>query len=253
MPEIDPTTAAPATAAPTPASGDHFTAADIEKAREQEKAKLYGRISKQDEKLSTLQAQLEDVLAERKAAAEQATQLQAEREDAERKAREEEMSVRQLLQTKEQEWNDRFAQIERERETERAALEKDRQFAELQGFVQRRVREESEAGTIAPELVDLISGNTPDEVEASITLLRDKTNSIVANMQAATSAVAPPPAPRGVSPAGYAATGPLDMDSVTKTITPEELRAMPMSEYAKLRPALIGRAAAPNASHGLFG
>ncbi|MDP9870333.1 MULTISPECIES: hypothetical protein [Streptosporangium] len=248
--EHTPTPAAPA--APVPGE-QYFTAAQVEQIRAEEKGKLYGKLTKQEELLNELRGKV-DTFAEREAEIQRAEQArQAAEAEAARKAAEEEMSVRQLLQTERAEWNSKFAALEAERQAEKAALEKEREFSALQAYVQRRVREEQQGETIAPELLDLVDGSTPDEVERRIAVLREKTSSIITNMQAAAGSVAPPAPPRGVSPAGYAATGPMDIDSVQKMITPEELRQMSMADYAKIRHQLIGQAAQPNSNQGLFG
>jgi hypothetical protein len=232
---------------PTPPPTPKFTAEDIAKAREEEKTKLY----RQQEKLKTESKAMRDELTqlrqwrEEQKAAEEAQRAVAEEEA--RKRAEEEMSAKQLIAAKDQEWRERLEAIERQRNEERAALEKERQFASLRAYIAQRAREEQD--NIAPELIDLINGNTEDEVETSIAMLRSKTEAIVSNLsQAQTTARA---AQRGVSTAGYAATGPMDNEPGTKTYTPDEISSMPMSEWEKIRGRVIGAANA--SSRGMFG
>ncbi|MEV4576036.1 hypothetical protein AB0K16_22600 [Nonomuraea jabiensis] len=212
----------------------YFTADEVERFRAQERDKLYPQLQQLQERVSSFEAERET--------ARQAEQerIRAE-EDAARQAREEEMSVRQLLEEREREWETRFA-----------ALEKERLFNELQAYIQRRVREESDGQTIAPELLDLVNGSSPEEVEASIARLREKTSAIVSNMQAAASQMAAPPAPpRGVTPAGYAATGPMDMHSERRDVTPEEIRQMSWDDYKEFRKNFgFGKA---SVGQGIFG
>lgn len=233
----------------TPVAGPFYTAADIERARQEEKDKLYDRLSKQGTKLNTLEQQITEWQTERQTAAETQAAAQREAEEAQRKKAEEEMDLRALLTTKEQEWTARMDTMQREREQERALLEKDRQFAQLQGYIQKRIGDERE--NIAPELIDLVTGNTTEEVEASITRMREKTASILQGVNSAQVEIASQQ--RGVSTTGYGgADGPLDQHMGSKTYTPEDLASMPMSEYAKLRGALLGSKATGNGS-GLFG
>jgi hypothetical protein len=182
-----------------------------------------------------MEEQLKRWQDERDAAA--AAQAASEAEAARLRAQED-LDAKQLVLTKEQElrqefserearWEQRLAQIEADREQERVLLEKDRAFAQLQAYIQRRVNEEAE--NIAPELVDLISGNSPEEVEASITRMRDKTAAILNGVSEAQVALASQM--RGVSPTGFGANGPLEQQTGTKTYTAEEIAAMPMLSY----------------------
>jgi hypothetical protein len=64
-----------------------------------------------------------------------------------------------------------------EREKAFLLLERERQYSEITEYRNRRLEEERE--NIIPELVDLISGNTPEEIEQSITGLRDRSSKIL--------------------------------------------------------------------------
>lgn len=243
-----PASTAPVTPTPT-AAGPFYTTEDLQRARQEEKDKLYDRLSKQGTKLNTLEQKLGEWEAERQAAAEAQAAAQAAAEEAQRKKLEEEMDLRALLSTKEQEWTARIDNMQREREQERALLQKDREFAQLQTHIQMRINQERE--NIAPELIDLVTGNTPEEVESSIALMREKTNSILQGVNSAQTEITSQQ--RGVSATGYGgADGPLDQHLGSKTYTPEDLASMPMSEYAKLRGSLLGSKATGNGS-GLFG
>jgi|GEM_PF-5029840 len=232
---------APVSGVASPPPG-YFTAEDVEKARRQEKEKLYRDIERYRAQVSELQDKIKAWEEEREA-------LKRAEEEAARRKREEEMELRQLLQETNKEWEQRFAQLQAEREAERAALEKEKEFARLQSYIQKRAREERDANRIAPELIDLINGNTVDEVEASIEQLRQKTEAILQNVAAQV-----PQAPaRGVSPAGYTPTGPMENQPTTYTLTPEEIRSMSMADYAKIRPHIFGKNTQSGLGKGLFG
>src|SRR5690606_28819993 len=146
-----------------------------------------------------------------------------------------------------EEWGKKLESIKQESEHKLALLEKERQLASLQSYTQRRINEERD--NIAPELIDLITGNTEDEVEASITMMKAKTDAIFTNLQDAQTQVAA--GMRGVSTSGYSATdGPLENQSVQKTYSVDELKSMPMSEYVKYRDKLHGAASIQN--QGMF-
>jgi len=234
--------AVPTPTAPVSPQSQIFTAEDIENARRQEKEKLYKELERYRSQVKELQEKVKSWEEERQA------QLRAAEEE-ERKRREAEMDVRQLLQEKEREWEQRFKQLEAEREAEKAALEKEKEFARLQSYIQQRAREERDANRIAPELIDLINGNSIEEVERSIEMLREKTNAILQSV----AAQVPQTPGRGVSSAGYTPTGPLDNQPTDYVLTPEKIRSMSMHEYAKIRPYIFGNNAQSGQGKGLFG
>lgn len=212
-----------------------FTAEDIEKARREERDKLYGRISKSDERFKTLE---EEINALREAAAQRAAaeeQARIEAENAIRKQQEDELTARQLIEQREAEWQERFNRFQQEQDAARAAYERDKQHLSLKNYIERRAREEMAADNIAEELIDFINGNDEEEVENSITNLRAKTQRILdgiregqsqlrAGMPGVSGAAAPP------------AGAPLDnLTGQTRQLTPEEIRNIPMSEWHKHR------------------
>jgi colicin import membrane protein len=258
-PDPTPTDPTPSTPAPEsitvtpPADDQRFTTADLERVRQQEKDKLYSRLSKADERTAAVEAELKrfkDEAAGRDAAAEaeKAREAQAAQERA-KVEREAEMTARELLEARSKEWEGRFANLERERETERATLAKEAEFARLSAYVQERLAQEREAKTIAPELADLVAGNTREEIDASIEMLKAKTEAIFQSVQQAQ--VAQRSQMRGTAPTGFTAQGPLDNESGSRQLTPDQIKNMPMNEYRKYRSQLLG-AASEAGSRGLF-
>jgi DNA repair exonuclease SbcCD ATPase subunit len=233
-----------------PATEQVFSAADLERVRQQEKDKLYKELDALREQTSTLPtvtAELEALRKEReeRAAREAAAQSQAQ-EEAKAKA-EAEMSAKELLEQRQAEWQAKLDQIQRERETERAALDKEREFAALRDYTQSRV--DQERGAIAPELLDLVDGNTPEEIDASIERLKAKSAAIAEKVRGSQQQMAAQQ--RGVSPAGFSTTGPMDMLPTTQTYTAEDIAKMPLKEYvAKVRGNFIR---GDQNSRGLFG
>lgn len=218
-------------APPAPAAEPRFTAEDIQRARQEEKDKLYGKISKIEEQNTTFLQEIEQQRAERERLQAEAAEKQRLAAEAAKAKAEEEMSAKDLLAQRDQEWSARFAQIEQEREQERLLFAKEQEFNALQSYIQRRVAEERDS--IAPELLDLVSGNSPEQVEESLNTLKGKTQAILESVQQA--AIQQRSQMRGVSPTGYATTGPMDSDPGHKTYSLTDLRDMPMSEYAKIR------------------
>lgn len=212
----------------------------IAAARREEKDKLYSELKRLKDQVGTLTA------------AQKAEQdrLDAEREAAEleaRKAAEEEMSVRELLSAKEREWEGRLEEERRERELAIAQLEAERQFAMVTQYRAQRLEEERD--TIIPELLDMVSGNTPEEIDQSIAGLQDRSSRILSSAQQAAQT-----ARRDLSGARVTAppAGPLDDYSEQQTVTAEDISQMSMGEYAKYRARLLGKAGSGQ-STGLFG
>ncbi|MEU9050150.1 hypothetical protein AB0D37_07055 [Streptomyces sp. NPDC048384] len=235
---------------PTPPASQEarFTAADVERIRQEEKDKLYGRLAKVDERSEALEAELKRLREEREAReAEEAQRKQAE-EDAAKAKSESEMSAKKLLEERSSEWEKRFTQIEKEREQERAALAKESEYNKLRAYIQERAG--AERANIAPELVDLIAGNTPEEVDASIQMLKDKTSQIFQSVQSAQETARSQM--RGVAATGYTGNGPTDGESGSRQLSAEDIKNMPMAEFAKYRSQLLGAAAKQSNNRGIF-
>ena len=217
-----------------------YTEEDLKKVREQEKSKLYPQIDSLKEELSVLKKEREERLAE-------AERLRAEQEAETRKKAEAEMDVRQLLESKEKEWAEKLEAERLERERAITLLERERQFAELSEYRTKRLNEERDG--IIPELLDLIVGNTKDEIEQSIAGLKERSSRILESaQQAMQSARREMTGSRVTAPP----TGPLDTNSDQQQFTAEQIAAMSVTEYAKYRGKLLGQAASDRGK-GIFG
>jgi len=218
-----------------------FTQEDIEKARKEEKDKLYKSIEEMKAQVSTLTKEREEREAALKKQEEQAAA------EAKKKA-EEEMSAKELLEQQRQEYEARFAQIEADRQRSEALLEREREFSALQDYRAQRLA--AEADNIMPELLDYVSGMSQEEIDASIALAIEKTNAVFSNIRQAqqsqrqqqkgASVTSPPTGPMEENNQGY------------ETLTADDIRGMDMATYAKNRDRLI-RAAGQNRNRGMFG
>ena len=224
-----------------------YTADDMAKAREQEKAKLYPQMEKMKEELSTLKKAREEEAA-RQAEAKAKRDAEKAEKEAKRKADEEsEMSLKELLAKKEQEFQSQLDAERLEREKAFALLDRERQFQDLMSYRAQRI--EQERDTIVPQLIDLVNGNTQDEIEQSIATLKDKSAGIMQDVQQATAnAKQQMVGARVTAPA----SGPLDNNSEQQSYSPESIRDMSLAEYSKQRAKLLGTAAS-NRGQGLFG
>lgn len=217
-----------------------FSQDDVQKAREQEKAKLYPQMEKLKEELATLKKERDERAAEEERSRQTAALEQ-------QKKIEDDMDIRTLLQKKEQEFADQLGAERLERERAFALLEQEKHFQDVMNY--RNERLEQERDNIIPELVDLIDGNNVDEIEQSINTLKTKSARILDSAsQAMTSARREMAGTRITSPA----SGPLDNDSEQRSYSPESIRDMSLADYAKQRAKLLGEAAG-NRGRGLFG
>jgi hypothetical protein len=229
-----------------PAPG--YTAEDIAKAREQEKNKLYPQMEKMKEELAAIKKAEAERQTQEEARKEQRRQRDAEAADKKKREEEETLELRELLQKKEQEWQSQLEQERLEREKAFALLEREREFQELLNYRSQRIEQERE--NIIPDLIDLVQGNTVDEIEQSINALKTKSASIFDSVTQA--AQQSRKEMRGVNPTGLPASGPLDNDSDSRTFSPDNITEMSMAEYAKNRQKLLGNAS-NNRGQGLFG
>jgi hypothetical protein len=220
-----------------------YSADDIAKAREQEKAKLYPQMEKMKEELASLKKAREDEDAVR---AEHEAAKEAQRIAEVKAKEEEELSAKELLAKKEQEFQSAIEAERLERERAFAMLEKERQFQALTEYRSQRIEEER--SSIVPQLIDLVSGNTAEEIEHSIATLKDKSVGIMQDVQQATQQAKQQMAGTRVT---APAAGPLDNDPSQQSYTPDSIRDMNMADYAKQRAKLLGTAAS-NRGQGLF-
>jgi len=221
-------------------------AEQIQKARAQEKAKLYPQLEKLQEELSILRKRDEErasVEAEREAAR---RERNAQREAEKKSKQEDEMSFKQLLKTKEDEWAQKLETERLERERAFALLQREQEYNELKDYRNSRLEQERE--NIVPELIDLISGNNKDEIENSIADLKTRSNKIFESVAAVSQQTRKEMVGTRIT---VPASGPLDNDSAQANLSPENISNMSMADYAKNRSKLLGNG--NNRGQGLFG
>jgi hypothetical protein len=209
-----------------------FSEDEVEAIRRQEKDKLYDRISK-------LQEQVELFNSEREEQKRLADELAAKEAEERRQREEAEMSAKDLLMKKEdefqqqintvqQEWEAKFTALQSEAEAQKALLEQERRFQELESYKSRRIAEEQDG--LMPELIDFISGNTEEEIETAIS----------ENIQ---QALPQPQQPlRGVPATGSTPSGPLENMTEQQTLTSADIANMTMEQYAQVRDRLLASA-----------
>lgn len=213
-----------------------FTDEDIERARQQEKDKLYPRIEEMSEQLKTLKAERDAEQAER-------ARLAQEAEDLRKAKEEEEMDLRSLMERREAEMRSEISTLNERYEMDRAVFERERAMHEAQAYRQARIEQESEY--ILPELRDLIGGDTPDQVDASIEEMKARSEAIFNNMAAA----AQPQPFRGAAMPSVPPVGPMEQLPQHETLTADDIRNMSMDDYKRYREQLL-RATNPQRQRG---
>ena len=220
-----------------------FTEDDVEKIRQQEKDKLYKRLEDSEGRVKTLEDQLSTLSNESEETKAEAARLAKAESDALRRREDEELSAKELitkretefdekLKVVETEWEGRLAKIEEERASQEAMLEKERRYRELETYLGRRMVEEEEY--IIPELRDLASGTTEEEIDNSIAILKDRSSAILESIQQSTQ----PSGLRG-SPVTAPPVGPMETQTEQQTLSAEDIRNMPMEQYMQMRDRLL--------------
>lgn len=226
-----------------------FTTEDIEKARREEKDKLYGRLQTMEEELKAMRAEREKRAEAERKAQEKAEAEEAKRQEEAKKKAEEEMSLKDLLAQKESEWESRFKSVQEEQERDRELLAKERRYNELVSYRQRRIEEE--ANDIMPELRDMVVlGNSEQEIEASLAGLKDRTARILEQLTAAQSqARQQMRGPTVTAPP----VGPLESEQSYQTLSNDDLKNMDIATYARNRERLLGAVSQQVRQRGPYG
>jgi hypothetical protein len=100
----------------------------------------------------------------------------------------------------------------------------------------RNTRLQAEQESIIPELIDLVSGNSEDEIEQSIAVLRERSSAIIESIQQATQQQqgrlrgAPVTAPP---------VGPMETQTEYQQLSADDIRNMSMDQYSKMRDRLL--------------
>lgn len=224
-----------------------YTAEDLSKARAQEKEKLYPQLEKLKEEVTLLRQREQEREAAEATRKEERKKREAELAQKKKAEEEQELSAKELLARKEAELQEQIESERAERERAFALLEQERKFQTLQNYRSQRMEEERD--NIIPELITLVQGNSEDEIEQSISELKNKSAAIFESVaQANQQARKEMAGSRITSPA----SGPLDNDSEQRTYSPDDISDMSLADYAKNRAKLLGNAS-NNSGQGLFG
>lgn len=248
--------------APSPASFAHgangerlFTEADIANARKQEKDKLYSEIESLKSQFASTDKTLSEIQEQRVKEAAEIARIQQEKDDALKAKQEAELSAKEWADLKLKEtndtWEERFNKLQTERDNERAFAAKERAYNELVDYRNSQLAIAAEAKEIAPQFHSFITGDTKAQIDAAIEQAKVATASIEAELAQAAQQRAQQP--RGVSPTGYAALGPLDGALGQKSYSADDINNMTMAEYSEFRQKSGLASGEAQRSRGLFG
>ena len=221
-----------------------YTEEDLAKVRTQEKDKLYPIVEQLKSEVASLKKDKEEKAARK--AAEEADKLVKKAEKQKEKL-EEDLDAKKLIKLKEAEWQEQLERERQERERAFALLEREKQYADLQSYRQQLVEQERE--NIIPDLLDLIAGNTREEVQASVEGLKARSERILESAQSAMQNARKEM--RGASTNAPTA-GPLETNMESRQFTAADIAAMSVNEYAKYRDKLMSDSARGK-SRGIFG
>lgn len=242
MPDLDPNAPQTFTAEDVAAQIEAARREAMEQARREERDKLYPQQNKTKEQLEAMQAELAELRKAEQARQKERDKAAADAERA-RKAKEEaELSAKELLAQKEQTWQQRLDQIKAEQEARMAEIaeqqklqqamwEKEREMANLAIYIRDQIAANQES--IAPELIDLIGGDTKEQVDASIADMIARTARIVEGMRQATMQ-ARAGMPGIAASAGATAITP-GLDTGTQQLSADDIKGMSMKDFAALR------------------
>jgi hypothetical protein len=159
-----------------------FTADEVEKFRADERNKLQAKIDSLNDKFKEVSTQYQ-TLAETVQERELREAKEAEARTAVLKAEEEsELDAKTLLAKREAEWAEKQAQLEKSVADKFAALDLERQYLELKSYTQGRVAQEVANGSIHETFAHYITGNSKEEIEASIQLAQKKSEQLLAEV-----------------------------------------------------------------------
>ena len=231
--------------------GRVFTEDEVEHIRKQEKDKLYKKLDDYDSRAKQLEEQLTVLSQERETSRKEAEERAKSEHDAHREREEAELSAKDLLLKKESEWKQHLSDVEKhwqekldtieqQRQAQEAILHRERELQQLEQYRQKRTQEEQE--NIIPELLDMIAGNSVEDIEAAINVLTERSNAIMVSIQQATQSN--PGRLRG-APVTAPPVGPMETQQEYQTLTAADLASMPMDQYIKNRERLLAASRNP--------
>lgn len=230
---------------------DQLVIERVEAARREEKEKLYGTINTLDERVKVFETERQRLADEAQAALDQAAEL-------ERQKQQEEQTLAERLAASEERWSQQFEAQQQSIAQKEALWEKEREFQQIAQYRNTRLAELKDQ--IDPRFNDFVGGTTPEEIEASLYIAAEKTAQIGQEFQTWAEQQGMVPGQQQVRrPTVPVTSGPgftpeqLSGGVTERTLTPEDIANMPMSEFAANREQLLAAASRQVQERGLYG
>jgi hypothetical protein len=235
----------PQQTAPPPA--ETFTREEIlafvERARQEEKDKLYPQMEDMSARIKVFEDEAELVR-------QQEAERLAQEAEADRLRQLEEASVSERWQATEEKWQSQFDEMKNALEMEKALRQKETQYAQLADYKGRRLAEM--ADQIDPRFHDYIMGNTPEEIEAALYQAAAKTEEIGQEIQELRQTQR---REVGMPISGMPEVTPEQLGNVTgrQEYSAADIANMDMASFAQLRPQLLEAGGQAVRDKGLYG
>lgn len=231
--------------------------AAVEQARKEEKDKLYATLEEEKARTAALEQRMEAFGADLTARQQAEEAAKAAAAKAEEEKRQAELSFGEKLQEFQVQQDAKIQGLEQQITQSQALLAKEAEYTQLLQYRSAALQNENPEGpgrglgpAILPQLRELVSGNTVEEIESSISALAERSGSILADVAQATSGQLTQSRGVGVT---APPVGPMENNSGYQTMSLEELQGMDMTQYGQLRERLLGAASRPQQNKGLFG
>lgn len=257
-------------AEPTEGDGNtvSMTKAELDKLLADARSRAYTKAEKASAQADALKAEVDRLAKIESDRAKAEENARKEAEAARKRAEEAELDAKALIERRSAELQEQYTKqadqwaaqvqgLQSQMAAQEALFAKEREFQELANYATDQVN--ANRDDIAPELIEhgFVTGNTREEIDASIERAKLVTQSILAGVQnAQITARSQMP---GVSSGGFTPGGPIDAQGGQRVLTPEEIKAMPMDEFGANRAALgvtggnVGGGRFPHLGQGLFG
>ena len=203
----------------------------VENARKEEKDKLYPQMEELNKTVKELKEE-----RDARAAAEEEARAEAERLAEEQRLGE--LSAIERIEERDRQWEERFSAMQQERDREAALRQREGEVAAL--IRHRDLAIAANQDNIEPRLIPYIRGNTAEEIDQAVAQAIADTEAIQADFLEATGQqrrqVIAPVSGMPATPVADLLANPGDRQV---TLTPEQIRDMPMDDYMANRQQIL--------------
>lgn len=182
-------------------------------------------------RLSEMEAEVDTLRKEREAEQQRIADEQAAIEAAAKTKAEDEMDVRDLLRVTREEFQSELAEAKEQAGRAQALLEQEQRFQELSAYRTQAISAVSER--LVPEIADFVSGESPEQIDASIADALERSDRIVQGFVATQQAQVQ--GMQGVRSTSPSQSGPLEEQQENRQMSPDQIKGLSPSEYQAMR------------------